>query len=190
MVRPPVFTEAAQLLLSGRLVNMALGVKMELRDETVYYRRGGGTVVTNDGIEWFGLGILGDIQGLDFSPNLSTDPLSLRLSGLELDDRLPGLARQQHAEMRGRLISVYALLFNEYWQPVDMPYLCQMATIDNARLMFEASSTILEVTAEPLFSSKHLPPLGLVTDADQRSRYPGDRIFDRSSYPHAVYWNQ
>lgn len=183
-----VFTEAAQAALSGQVVNMSVAVKLELTDETLFLWRGAGSLTTNDGVTWEGLGKFGDISGLDFSPDAATDPITLTLSGL--DATLAEYARTQQDTLRGRVVSVYVLMFDSQWQPLDMPYLCQLAVIDLARLKYSNDSFVLELVAEPLFASKHLPSLNLVTDADQQSRYPGDKIFERVAYTHTIFWAQ
>lgn len=183
-----VFSHAAQLVLAGQRVGVTIGVKMELADETLFLWLGNGALRSNDGQEWEGLGRLGGVSGLEFGALASTQPITMTLSGL--DAGLANAAREQNAQMRGRRVSVYALLFDQNIQPIDLPYLCMLATIDHASLKRAGDSFVLEVVAEPIFSTKHMPALNLVTDADQQTRYPGDRVFDRSAYPHTLYWNQ
>jgi hypothetical protein len=183
-----VFSHAAQLVLAGQRVGAAVGVKLELASETLNLWLGNGKVRSNDGQYWEGLGRLGGISGLEFGAIAATQPLNLTLSGL--DAQLAAAAREQYSEMRGRRVSVYLLLFNEAMQSIDLPYLCMLATIDNASLRRSGDAFTLEVVAEPIFNTKHMPALNLVTDADQQARFPGDRIFDRASYPHSLYWQQ
>ncbi len=55
MSQPLVFTDAAQILLAGGNVNLALAVRLELPGETLNLALGNGSIVTNDGtpgIEW------------------------------------------------------------------------------------------------------------------------------------------
>lgn len=188
MSEPLIFTEAAQMLLAGQIVNMAIGVELDLLHEKLVLWRGQGSVTTNDGREWEGLGTFGDISGLNFGYESATDPIVMTLSGL--NNELAQAARDQESQMRGRTVSVYVLLFDSDWRPVDMPYLCQIAIIDRVSLKYSDDSYVLELTAEPLFASKHLPALNLVTDADQQSRYPGDKIFERVGFTHTIFWSQ
>lgn len=188
MSDPLIFTAAAEMLLTGQVVNMAVAVKLDLLDETLRLWRGHGAIETNDGQSWEGLGKFGDISGMDFSPDAATEPLTMTLSGL--DAEIANAARHQQTHMRGRTVSIYVLLFDVAFQPLDMPYLCQMAIIDRGVLRSSGDSFTLELTAEPLFASKHIPALNLVTDADQQARYPGDKVFERVSYTHTIYWNQ
>jgi len=183
-----IFTDAAQLLLAGQIVNMAVAVELELLNETLRLWRGQGGVTTNDGREWEGLGAFGDISGLNFGYEAATDFVTMTLSGL--NNELAQAARDQESQMRGRTASVYVLLSDSDWRPVDMPYLCQMAIIDRAALKYSDDTYILELTAEPLFASKHLPTLNLVTDADQQARHPGDKIFKRVGFTHTIFWSQ
>ncbi|MBM3552509.1 MAG: hypothetical protein FJX45_12260 [Alphaproteobacteria bacterium] len=186
MTPPLVFTDAAALLLAGGSINLAVAVRLELPGETLNLALGQGSIVTNDGARWDGLGDLGAIDGLDFGPRAASETITMTLSGLNAD--LARLAREDSREIRGSRVSVYALLFDAKGQPVDLPYLCQMAIIDRASLKRSGATYVMEVTAEPLFASKHIPPLNLVTDADQRAKWPGDRIFDRAAYQHTIFW--
>ncbi|PPD10288.1 MAG: hypothetical protein CTY36_00405 [Methylocystis sp.] len=181
-----VFSDAAQLVLAGQRVGATLGVKMELASETLNLWLGHGRVRSNDGQEWEGLGQLGGISGLEFGALAATQPITLTLSGL--DAGLANTAREQNSQMRGRRVSVFALLFDQSVQPIDLPYLCMLATIDHASMKRSGDAYVLQVVAEPIFNTKHIPSLNLVTDADQQSRYPGDRIFERSAYVHAIFW--
>ncbi|MGD9545046.1 MAG: hypothetical protein AB7F41_14590 [Methylocystis sp.] len=188
MTQPIVFSDAAQLVLAGQRVAAAVAVKLELASETLNLWLGNGSIRSNDGQAWEGLGRFGAISGLEFGAKAATQPISMTLSGL--DAELAAIARSQYSQMRGRRVSVYALLFDETKRPIDYPYLCMLATIDSASLKRRGDAFVLEVAAEPIFNTKHMPALNLVTDADQQARYPGDRIFDRSAYPHSLYWNQ
>lgn len=186
--QPLVFSDAAAAILAGQRVVVALGVKMELASETLHLWLGNGMIRSNDGQQWEGLGRLGGVSGLEFGALAATQPINLTLSGLDVN--LAAAARAQYSEMRGRRVSIYTLVFDENMQPVDLPYLCMLATIDNASLRRVGDVFTLDVTAEPIFNTKHMPALNLVTDADQQARYPGDRIFDRAAYPHSLYWQQ
>jgi hypothetical protein len=183
-----VFSHAAQLVLAGQRVGVTIGVKMELEGSTENLWLGNGALRSNDGQEWKGLGELGGVSGLEFGALAATQPVTLTLSGLSA--KLAEDARSDYAQMRGRRVSIYALLFDQNMQPIDLPYLCMLATIDHASLKRSSDTFVLEVVAEPIFSTKHMPALNLVTDSDQQTRYPGDKIFDRAAYPHTLYWNQ
>jgi hypothetical protein len=189
LTRPIVFSEAAQAKLAGQRVAVAAAVKMELASETPFLWLGNGKIRTNDGQEWEGLGRLGGLDGLEFGAIAPTQQITMKLSGL--DSSLAADARDQYAQMRGRRVSVYALVGDESsGKPLDLPYLVMLATIDRATLQRSGDAWVLEVTAEPLFASKHVPALNLVTNSDQANRYPGDKIFERTSYPHTIFWNQ
>jgi hypothetical protein len=184
VTQPLVFSDAAALLLSGASINRALAVRIELPGETLNLALGHGSIVTNDGTRWTGLGDFGGIDGLDFGPNAPTEAITLTLSGLNAE--LAKYAREDSIDIRGSLVSVFVLLFDAQWQPVDLPYLCQVAQVDQPSLKRSGDTYVMEVTAEPPTSSKHIPALNLVTDADQQARYPGDRIFERAAYQHTI----
>ena len=189
MTRPIVFSDAAQEILAGQRVAVVAAIKMELASETAFLWLGDGKIRSNDGQEWEGSGRAGGIDGLEFGAIAATQPITMKLSGL--DTSLAAAAREQYTQMRGRRVSAYVLVGNESsGQPIDMPYLTMLATIDRATLQRSGDTWVLEVTAEPLFTSKHVPALNLVTNADQVNRFPGDKIFERASYPHTIFWNQ
>jgi hypothetical protein len=187
VTQPLVFSDAAVSLLSGASINRALGVRIELPGETLNLALGHGSIRTNDGTRWTGLGDLGGLDGLDFGPTAPTEAITLTLSGLNAD--LAKYAREDSIDIRGSLVSIFVLLFDDRWQPVDLPYLCQVAQIDKPSLKRTGDTYVMEVTAEPPTASKHIPALNLVTDADQKQRWPGDKVFERSSYVHTIYWN-
>lgn len=187
MAQPLVLTDAAALLLSGGSINIAVAVRLELPGETLNLALGQGSIVTNDGTRWTGLGDFGSIEGLDFGPRAATEAINLTLSGLNAD--LARLAREDSAQVRGSICRVFALLFDQSMQPIDLPYLCQMAIMDRPRFRRAGSVYVMEVSAEPLFVSKNIPGLNLVTDADQKARWPGDKIFERAAYPHSIFWS-
>jgi hypothetical protein len=186
--QPIVFSDAAQRVLAGQRVVAAIGVKLEFANETLNLWLGNGSVRSNDGQEWEGLGRLGGVSGLEFGAKAATQPISMTLSGL--DAELAAVARSQYAQMRGRRVSVYALIFDEKTQPIDQPYLCMLATIDRASLKRSGDAFVLELAADPIFNTKHMPALNLVTDADHQARFPGDTIFNRANYSRSLYWQQ
>lgn len=191
-----LFSDAAQAILDGHIVYASYGVKLELTTETLYLTQGD-SFVDNVGQRWDGLGLLGQISGVQVGPEAATSPLQMTLSGIVEDDKtraqlyptLFAAARDSNAEIRGGVASVYIHLFDSTTgRAIDMPYLAQIYELDNATFAYdgESGSVTISVPGDPLFGGKHIAPLNMVTDADQQAKYPNDRIFERVGYKHQV----
>lgn len=179
MTQDIYFTETVQEMVSGRNVNVALGVWFDFTSGEDRYWLGRGTVTTKDGSEWIGLGSLASLDGLHGSPAMATDPITLTLSGL--DTTLLNLTRSQASEIRNRRCGVYILSFDENYQPLDAPFLVELYLMDKATFSVDGENRTMSISvlAEPLFSTKNVPRFALMTDQDQQSKYPGDKIFER-----------
>jgi hypothetical protein len=195
MAQPAVaFSAAAQAILDGHIIRACFGVRMELQSETLHLCQGD-TFTDNTGQTWLGLGALGTISGVQCGAEAVTAPLQLTVSGL-LDDagkgRLPSLARaigDSNAEILGGTVTVYWLLFDQTTaKAIDLPYMLQVYQMGSASFAYDgaSNSATLTIPADPLFGGKHIPPLNLVSDADQQARYPGDRIFERIGWKKTV----
>lgn len=173
------FSETVQQMLSGRNVHVALGVWFDFTGGVERVWLGRGTFTAKDGTEWSGLGELAQIDGIAATAGLSTDPITMTLSGL--DTTLLDMTRSQAAEIRGRRCAVYIHTFDENFQPLDTPCLVELYLMDKASFTVDGDSrsVSITVTAEPLFSTKHVPRFALMTDQDQQTRYPGDKVFER-----------
>lgn len=173
------FSETVQEMLEGRNVFTAMGVWFDFTSGEDRIWLGRGTFTARDGTVWSGLGELASIDGIQSSAGLSTEPITMTLSGV--DTEILDLTRAQASEIRGRRCGVYILMFNETGQPIDEPYLIDLYLMDKASFTVsgETREMSITVTAEPLFSTKHVPKFSLMTDQDQQTRYPGDRIFER-----------
>lgn len=180
---PPVqelfFSDAVKEMLAGRNVNAALGVWFDFASEEMRVWLGRGTFTARDGTEWSGLGEIASIDGMQSSPMLSTEPVTMTLSGL--DASIIEMTRAQASEIRGRRCGIYILMFDENAQPIDEPYLVELYLMDKASFTVDGETRQMTVslTAEPLFSTKHVPRFSLMTDQDQQLKYPGDGIFKR-----------
>lgn len=173
------FSETVTEMLAGRNINTALGVWFDFASGVERVWLGRGTFTARDGTEWSGMGELGSIDGLAPAAGLSTDPITLTLSGL--DETFINMTRQQASEIRGRRCGVYILMFDENFAPLDNPYLVELYLMDKASFTVdgETRQMSITVTAEPLFSTKHVPRFALMSDQDQQTKYPGDKIFER-----------
>lgn len=79
------FTSTVQTMLGGREVHIALGVKFEFLSSTEYIWLGRGTFKDSSGNQWLGMGEMASLDGLQFTNNLSVDPVTMTLSGVPLN---------------------------------------------------------------------------------------------------------
>lgn len=179
MTQEIFFSETVQQMVAGRNVHVALGVWFDFASGEERMWLGRGTVTTADSAEWRGLGQLAAIEGLHGSPTMATDPITLTLSGVDLE--LLELTRSQASEIRNRKCGVYILSFDENFRPLDRPFLVELYLMDKASFSVDGENRQMRisVTAEPLFSTKNVARYAMMTDQDQQSKYPGDKIFER-----------
>jgi hypothetical protein len=197
MAQPaPFFSTAAQEMLAGQIIRAAYGVEMELESETIRVCNGD-TVTDNVGQKWRGLGVLGSISGIQCGAEAVTAPLQMSISGKLKDHKsqkaanfyatLARAVADSNSELLGRTVRVFWLLFNaKTAKAVDLPYLLQTYQMGSASFSFSGAAIVLTIPADPLFGGKHIPPLNLVSDADQQAKYPGDRIFERIGWKKTV----
>lgn len=178
MTQSIIFASSVQAMLSGREVRASIGIKFDFTSGSTNVWLGQGTV-THSGSDWLGLGRLASIDGMQMTGIVSTDPITMTLSGI--DTALMNEVRNQATEIRGRSCYLYLLMFDSDWQPLDSAYLIEVYLMDKATFSVdgETNQMIVTLTAEPLFASKHIPPVAFMSDQDQKRKYPNDRIFDR-----------
>lgn len=172
------FSSTVQTMLAGHEVRAAIGIRLDFTSGTVRAWVGQGTV-THGGLDWLGLGQFASIDGLQMSPMLSTDPVTMTLSGL--DTTLMNEVRNQATEIRNRTCGVYLLMFGSDWKPLDTPYLIEQYIMDKATYTVDGETSTMSVSlvAEPLFASKYVPATSYITNQDQQAKYAGDKIFER-----------
>lgn len=188
MTQSIVFSRTAQAMVSGHIVRMALGVRFDFADGVMRVWTGQGQHIAGDGTSWIGLGGLASIDGLEASANMQTEAITLTLSGLQLAANMEpdgksflDLARDEVNQIRGRTCAVYALMRDGSEQAMDTPYLIGLYLMDSASLVVDSETRTISIPlkCEPLFATKHIPPIALVTDQDQQNAYPGDKVFER-----------
>ena len=185
------FSGTVAAMMAGREVRASIGVKFNFASSTMRVWQGRGAFVDNSSNTWQGLGEFGTISGLQGSSMLSVDPVTMTLSGV--DPTLMATVRNQASEIVGRTCGVYFLMFDANWDLLDAPYLAELYLMDKASFSVdgESQTMIVNLSAEPLFFSKHVPPVSMMTDADQQRKYPGDTIFQRVPLlngKQTIYW--
>lgn len=185
------FPETVEEMLTGREVRASVGVWFDFASQPMWLWQGRGSFTDPDGHVWQGLGEFGQVSGLQGSSMLSVDPVTMTLTGL--DPSLMALVRDQADEIAGRRCGIYFLTFDEDFRLLDKPFLAELYLMDKATLSVDGESRMMLVTlsAEPLFFSKHMPPVAMMSDADQQRKYPGDTIFQRVPLlngKQTIYW--
>lgn len=181
------FSATVDTMLSGREVHCTFGVWFDFLSGVERVWLGRGTFTDKQGNEWLGMGELASIEGVQMSPMLSTQPVTMTLNGLDTTvlgaSSFVDLVRTQATEIRGRRCAVYILFFDANFAPLDNPFLAELYIMDKASLTVDGESNTMTVTleAEPLFAQKHIPTVSYVTDQDQRAAYPADKAFERVS---------
>jgi len=200
MAAPDVlFSATVQSILAGNIVRAIYGVQLQLVSETLFLCQGD-SFIDNTGQKWTGLGMLGQISGIQCGAEAATSPLQLTLSKVlapQTADKSVGhiystLSRavsDSVNETLGRQAVVYLMFFDSVSSvPIDLPYVVARYQLGSGSLAFDSTngSVTFTLPAEPLFGSKHIPPLNLVSHTDQQMKYPGDNIFERVGYKHTV----
>lgn len=185
------FPETVEAMLAGHEVRMSVGVWFDFASQEMRLWQGRGSFRDGAGNVWQGLGEFGQVSGLQGSSMLSVDPVTMTLSGL--DPSMMSHVREQASEITGRRCGVYFIMFDQDFSLLDDPFLAELYLMDKATLSVDGESRtmIVSLNAEPLFFSKHIPPVAMMSDADQQRKYPGDTIFQRVSLlngKQTIYW--
>lgn len=174
------FAEAAAALLAGRELRPARLVAFEFASQTMRVWEGFGRLRTPGPLEWSGLGELGSIPDMDLGPGLPKTAVTFRLA---VKPELLAMVPDQVDEVRGRRARIYLLFFDAAWQQLGAPVAVRSVIMDTLRRVHdvEAGRAWVEVNGEPLLATKHYPPAGRHTDADQQARFSGDKGHERGA---------
>ena len=175
-----------EVLRSG-LIEQAALVFMDFRDPPKRWWTGFGDLETG-GHTWQGLGDLITISPIETSYSVSAEQVVFEVAATP---EMLAAALDARNRVRDRDVTVYLQLFAREdveigsadivaGQPVGSPLALFSGTMQ--RMPWGASGPnerSLRVEAEGLFFRRNAAPRGRWTDADQKSRYPGDRGFER-----------
>lgn len=175
-----------EVLRSG-LIEQAALVFMDFRDTPKRWWTGFGDLETG-GHTWQGLGDLITISPIETSYSVSAEQVVFEVAATP---EMLAAALDARNRVRDRNVTVYLQLFAREdveigsadivaGQPVGSPLALFSGTMQ--RMPWGASGPnerSLRVEAEGLFFRRNAAPRGRWTDADQKSRYPGDRGLER-----------
>ena len=175
-----LFPETIKAALGGRTVRASFLVLLDFATEPMRIWTGGGSI-TAGGFQWYGLGQLGSISGLEQAVNGEAPETTFVLSGINSD--IVALARDEWAEeAKDRLIKVLIQFHNEAddrpLELFDEPYAIWAGRMQTPRFELQGPTTRrITVSAESLFALRSRPSFSQYTDADQRARFSGDLGF-------------
>lgn len=132
------------------------------------------------GETWIGAGQLIEVEGLAAATGTVAAATTFTLSGVDAD--FVALARNTSDAVKGRRVRVYLQFFTEGWQPLDEPVVIWSGIMDVMQYTAEGPGLRrITLTAELIWTDRNRPPYGLLTSADQKARYPGDKGLDRTA---------
>lgn len=161
---------------------LALCLTLHFTSETMHVWSGVGPVAIDDRT-FQGVNAIGEISGLQIGQGRPSETTTIRLSGL--DPQYFALAEDQETEVRGRRAELWLIGFGtgnagEEWLPAA-------ASLEATREMdrmtrqidFEAMTSTITLSMEPVGALRWKSPAGYLTDDDQRARYPTDKALER-----------
>lgn len=168
-----IFSETVAATLQGRVVRAAQLVFLDFTSQPMRLAMIEGEVEAG-GFTWRGLGRLGSISGLESPLGGSAPVTTLSLSGVEPDQVSKALEASD--EVKGRPAVVYLQFFDDAWAPLDSPYALMTGSMDKMSIAADGpTARTISVTVEWLFARRAIPRFGMLSDRDQKARFPGDR---------------
>lgn len=171
-----LFDSAINAKMAGRAIGAVPLVFFDFAGDPKRMWPGFGTL-TIGGYDWDGSGDFGSIEGLALATTDSAQAVTFTLSGVTAE--MQSLALGSQTLVRGRGVTVYCQFF-DVTGDVPMNPLGSMLAIWSGVMdvmTFKAtgpSSRVITLTAEGENADRRRAPFGLMTDADQQARYPGD----------------
>lgn len=166
------FPDTIGAVLAGNTVRLDLLVMFDFLSGPMRLWQGFGTLHTNDGYNWQGIGQLGQISDLESAIGGTAPQAKFILSGV--DPTILADALDQQNEIYGRDCNVYMQFFDANFNCLDNPYVIWAGLMDTIRITQTADTCQVEMTAETIFARRAKPPLGMLSDREQQTFFPGD----------------
>jgi hypothetical protein len=179
------FDEAEAAALAGESVAIRWGVLLHCASGDLALSDCIGSVDASafGGPVFLGLGALGAVNDeIEIGSTAPTGAVKLTLSGL--DERAFELMIDQQTEIWGRKARLYYLIFAgaPEWRLIAAKrrrtLIMDMMELEVAPGEKGAVAAI-NLTCQPITSGKFRAPWRMLTDVDQKNRYPGDRSCER-----------
>lgn len=174
------FPETIAAALAGRTVRASFLVLFDFVTTPMRIWTGAGKI-TSGGADWYGLGPLGSISGLEQAVNGEAPETTFVLSSINAE--ILQLARNEWPdEAKDRLAKVLIQFHNEADDTprtlYDSPYSIWAGRMQTPRFEMQGPKTRrITVSAESLFALRSRPSFSQYTDTDQQSRFAGDLGF-------------
>lgn len=171
-----LFTPAINAAMAGRSIGACPLVFFDFLGDPMRVWPGFGTLQLG-GYDWIGTGDFGGIEGLGSSTTDSAQAVTFTLAGVTAE--MQGIAKNSEALVKGRSVIVYAQFF-DVTGDYPMAPLGGMLSIWSGYMdlmTYKAAgpgSRTITLTAEGENADRRRPRFGLLTNADQQARYPGD----------------
>jgi hypothetical protein len=171
-----LFSDAIAAKMAGRAIGVVPLVFFDFVGDPKRLWPGFGTI-TLGGYDWDGSGDLGSIDGLSTATSDAAQVVTFTLAGVTPE--MQNIAKNSESLVRGQSVVVYAQFF-DVTGDVPMAPLDSMLAIWSGVMdvmTFKATgpaSRQITLTAEGENADRRRPRFGLMTDADQQARYPGD----------------
>lgn len=167
------FPNTIAAAVAGAVVRCDLLVFLDFATTPMRLWQGFGTLRTNDGHDWQGIGQLGQVGDLESAIGGVAPQVTFGLSGV--DSGLIADTLSASSEVYGRDVTVYLQFFDDNFQCLDNPYAVWAGTMDRMKVKQSGPATCaIELSAETLFARRALPPLGNLSHLDQQRLFPGD----------------
>lgn len=163
---------AVAAVLNSDHVNLFYMLEMEFRTGTVYLTNLGFDVVW-DGQVYTGAGAVGSVEEVRETSASEATGLKFSLSGIPSD--MVSIALGEHVQGK------WARLYTAFWADgriVGQPILEWAGLIDTMPISDSADSATVTVNVESRVVSFKRPNVRRYNNADQQTKYPGDRFFE------------
>lgn len=169
----PIFDAAVEAAVAGRSIAAVPLVLFDFQADPHYLWPGHG-VLDAGGQTWTGLGDLGNIDGVNAALTDAAQAVTFTLSGVT--PAIQALALAAESRVRGRAVIVYVQFFDvATMQALGGSLSIWSGVMDVMTFTASgASARTITLTAESDNADRRRPRFGLLTDADQQARYPGD----------------
>jgi hypothetical protein len=165
------FPDTIGAVLAGKVVRLDLLVRFDFASGPMRLWQGFGTLRTNDSNTWQGIGQLGQISDLESAIGGTAPQARFTLSGVDPTILANALDAQ---EIYGRDCDVYMQFFDDSFNCLDNPYVVWAGLMDTVRITQSVDTCQVELSAETIFARRAKPPLGMLSDREQQSFFPGD----------------
>lgn len=175
------FEPAIEAQLTGATVVMAILVEVQFASGPARFWTGQGTR-TFDDRDWQGVGSILSISEITRLQNGQADPFEVEIVAGDEIIR-PGLIEFAD-EAQDRELSVYLQFLNyEADAALGAPWKIRDGLMRGATLTVDAETMKLTVACDTTASLRNRPAYGMLTDRDQKARYPDDRGLE---FVHAI----